>query len=334
MNFEEFVSDFEPYSTEENTGNIKMNKNESPYQIKSVKEAFNSNFGDLKLNRYPEIDYKSLREKLAESKSFYPGNLVMSNGSDKLIDLVLTCLDGGKVIVNTPTFSMYSVYAEINKMEVEEVPLTKDFRLDLEAVKEEIEDAAAVFLCSPNSPTGNVIERSKIIELLETDTAVILDEAYVEFAKSSNADLIREYSNLIILRTFSKALSLAGARLGYAIASKETAKKLRKVQAPYTVDKTSIELGKLTLENYSEVEDKINTIKKERKRLVDRFEGISYPSQSNFILMDVNAADYLKENGIDVRSFSGRLSDKIRVTVGTPNQNEKFIEKLEAYRNE
>jgi len=335
MKIRKEVEEFSPYDSDRESREVNLDKNESPFPLPAELETkLHRALERTNLNRYPSPGSEKLREKLAEFHGVRPSNVVAGSGSDQLISYTVKLFAGNHVITTPPTFSMYRFYSELAGYEVREVPLTDRFELDLEGIKDRLEGAATVFLCSPNNPTGNRFERDKLLEILETGKPVVLDEAYTEFAEESEIDLIGEFDNLIILRTFSKAFGLAGVRVGYALAGKETAGQLLRVKPPYNLNSISARLAELVLENYDPIRQRVNNIVRERKKLYDRFSRYAYPSEANFLLLDLDAGDFLSKEGIGVRTFSGELSEKIRITIGTREENERVAASLEEYVKE
>ena len=332
MKIKKSVKNFQSYSPGGSASGIRMDKNESPFPLPAeLKQKILAELEKITVNRYPQSSGDSLREKLADFHGIKKGNVVVGSGSDQLISYSSKLFSGNHAVITPPTFSMYRFYSELNGLGVKSIPLEDDFGLQLEEIKANLPGAALIFLCSPNNPTGNTFHRKEIIELLNTGVPIILDEAYGEFAEESNMDLIKDYDNLLILRTFSKAFGLAGARVGYALGDESTVEYLLRVKPPYNLNSFSLKIAELLLENYDLVRERATFLKNQREKLYEKFEKYSYPSQANFLLMDLDAADFLGERGIAVRSFKGRLADKIRVTLGREDENEQLIRSLEDY---
>lgn len=235
-----------PYSSarrEATEGEIWLNANENP---------FPRNTGDhpSNLNRYPEFQPKALVEAYARYSGVATNQLLITRGIDEGLDLLVRsfCRAGDDQIVYTPpTYGMYRITAETHGVQCVETPLLSDWRLDTPQVIVEAGDSKLVFLCSPNNPTGNILSRSKVIDILESarnQTLIILDEAYIEFmSESSYVDLLEEYSNLVVLRTLSKAFGLAGLRCGFVLASPEVIGVLKKISAPYPIPVPVVDLA-------------------------------------------------------------------------------------------
>jgi len=323
----EIVKAFESYKVVEGDYGIWLDKNESPFDLpEEIKDEIFEEVKRIPLNRYPHITADPLREKIAEFLGFEKGNILIGNGSDELISLILKLFEGDYIVISSPTFGMYDFFAKLEGIDLVDIPLDEKFKL--QNVENYTENAKAIFICSPNNPTCNTQEREKIISVLETGAPVILDEAYIEFAKSSNVDLVNEYDNLIVLRTFSKAFGLAGIRVGYAVASEEIINYLLRIKPPFSLNVISMKIAELMLDHYDVIKQNINYIIKERNRIYKEFKGYVYPSEANFLLMKLNAYEFLLEKGIVVRNLSGRLSNHIRVTIGKREENDELIKAL------
>ncbi|HII67879.1 MULTISPECIES: histidinol-phosphate transaminase [Thermococcus] len=330
MKIQELIKSFEPYRVLEGDYKIWLDKNENPFDLPSeVKEEIFEELKKIPLNRYPHITAEPLRERLAEFLGFEKENIIIGNGSDELINLILKLFEGEHIVISSPTFAMYPFYAKLEEVKVVDVPLDENFKLS--NVEDYAENARAIFICSPNNPTGNVQEREKVINVLETGIPVILDEAYVEFAKKSNLDLTNEYENLIVLRTFSKAFGLAGARVGYAVANEKIIDYLLRIKVPFSLNVISMKIAELMLDHYDLIKQNINYVIKERERIYREFKDYAYPSEANFLLMHLDAYEFLLERGIVVRKLGGRLDGHIRVTVGKKEENDELIKSLKEF---
>jgi len=303
----------------------------------------------LLLNRYPEPQPPALIEALASTYDVAPAEVLVTRGSDEGIDLLTRAFcEAGRdsVIVCPPTFGMYSVAASTQGARVIEVPLTEHFQLDVSAIRAAIDDGAKIlWVCSPNNPTGNLIGSADIESVLEYSRGrclVVIDEAYAEFSSVPSWTTRRaSYPQLVVLRTLSKAYGLAGARIGTVIADSSLIALLRKIVPPYAISTASTDEAVRVLQNASRavVFSRIKKTLAERDRVADRLRSSSlirrvYPSDSNFLL--VHAQDskrvlsLIREIGILVRDFSGRgaLGEAVRITIGTPEQNDRIIDAL------
>lgn len=301
------------------------------------------------LNRYPEPQPRALIERLAELYGVAPSFILVGRGSDEAIDLLTRgfCRAGqDAVLVCPPTFGMYSVSARIQGAEVVQVPLVAadGFTLDEQAVLERCTAAVKlVFLCSPNNPTGNLLDESAILRIahrLADRALVVIDEAYIEFAaRPSLARRVAELPNLAILRTLSKAYGLAGARCGALIADPEVITLLRKIIPPYAIPQLTLEavLDRLTPEARAQSRARVEVLLAERERLLrtlPRLTGVArvWPADANFVLAEFeDAAAALaraREARLlvrDARGYPG-LGRALRITVGTPEQNGRLLE--------
>ncbi len=299
-------------------------------------------------NRYPDPLQLTLKEKISSIKGVPAQNIFLGNGSDEAIDLLfrIFCEPGkDNVIIFPPTYGMYEVCAEMNAVQVQKVPLTQDFQLNLGAIEEAIDaNTKLIFVCSPNNPTGNSINRDDIEVLLNNfDGLVIIDEAYINYAKQKTfIPELTEYANLVILQTLSKAWGLAGLRLGMAFAGEPVINYFNKVKYPYNINTATQQLAIEALGNISSVNNWTKTTVEQKGLLQEEllklpFTQYVYPSDANFILVKVRAArniyEYLSGKGIIVRDRSKVIlcDDSLRITIGTPEENKQLIEALKSY---
>ncbi len=296
-------------------------------------------------NRYPDPLQLDLKDAISKIKGVPIENTFLGNGSDEAIDLLFRAFCNPKkdnVIILPPTYGMYEVSANINDVELRKVNLLPNFQLDLEKIAENIDaNTKMIFICSPNNPTGNSIDRVDIETILANFKGlVVIDEAYINYSKQKTfIQELTEYSNLVILQTFSKAWGLAALRLGMAFSSIPVIDILNKVKAPYNVNQATQDLALAALENVQQVNEWIKTTVKEREQLSTELAKLSfvtkvYPSDANFILVEVedalNTYNLLVDNGIIVRDRS-RVSlceGCLRITVGTVEENKQLIKVL------
>ncbi len=328
--FRKEVRYFESYETMKGDHRIWLDKNESPFDIPDeLKDRIFDELKKIEFNRYPDISGLPLREKLATHLSLDVSNIVVGNGSDQLIDGILDLFVGNQVVIHSPTFGMYSFYAKKKGLELVDIPLDEDH--DLPCMDSYGDDVKVIFICSPNTPTGNMISRDKIVDVLEKGYPVVLDEAYIDFARGSNIDLVEEYENLIVLRTLSKAYGLAAMRVGYAVAQPSVMLQLSKIVSPFIINKISMKMAEMMLEQKELIRERVEYIKNEREKLISEFSEYAYPSETNFVMLDLDAYEYLLEQGIVVRKLDGRLKGKIRVTVGTVEENREVTDALKDF---
>jgi histidinol-phosphate aminotransferase len=299
-------------------------------------------------NRYPDPLQLKVKEKIAFIKKIPVDQIFLGNGSDEAIDLLYRCFcEPGidEVVIFPPTYGMYEVSANINNIKLNRVPLTEQFQLDLEALEHAIKPSTKIiWICSPNNPTGNSIDREAIEMILNNfDGLVVIDEAYINFSRQKSwlSDL-QDYPNLVILQTLSKAWGLAGIRLGMAFASPEIISYLNKVKPPYNISEPVQELAVKALDEIGQVNDMIVTLVNERQNMVTALlqneEVVKiYPSDANFLLVKFKDASvlykYFVEQGIVVRDRSNVVLCEgcLRITVGTPLENSKLLESLNSF---
>lgn len=299
-------------------------------------DANENPFGNF--NRYPDPYQLTLKQKLSEIKKIDVDNIFIGNGSDEVIDLALRifCEPGvDKIIICPPTYGMYEVSANINNVEVISIPLTPDFQLDVDTIL--ATEARMVFICSPNNPTGNLLDNVETI-LENFNGIVFLDEAYIDFSsRSSSLSLINRYSNLIVSQTLSKAWGKAGIRVGLAYASDKIISYYNKVKPPYNVSELNQQAAMEVLENRKAVEKNIQLILSERERMKRELSNMSiithiYPTDANFILVSCRDAQEVYENliasSIIIRNRSTVVKDGLRITVGTPEENTLLLNEL------
>lgn len=300
-------------------------------------------------NRYPDPMQWKIKEKLSVIKQVPVDQIFLGNGSDEPIDLLFRCFcEPGvdEVIVFPPTYGMYEVSANINNVHLSKVPLTKEFQLDLEALESAIKPhSKIIWICSPNNPSGNSIDRQDIEMVLNNfDGLVVVDEAYINFSrqKSLVTDLA-DYPNLVVLQTLSKAWGLAGLRVGMAFASAEIVGYLNKVKPPYNISEPVQELALKALNEIGQVNDMILQLVEARKQLEQDFVKSPqvvkvFPSDANFLLVEFTQArgmyDYLVGKGIVVRDRSNVLlcDNCLRITVGTDAENLKLVEAINSFQ--
>lgn len=317
---------------------LKLNAGENPY---GFSPKVNKALGNFKYyNYYPDPEYKSLRQALANYAGVTMQEVMVGAGSDELLDLFLRLIlnEGDKVINCPPTFGMYTALIELNKGVVVSVPRKSDFSLDIKGVKSKIDEKVKlIIICNPNNPTGTESLEKEIVELLETGKLVLVDEAYFEFYGKTVIPLLKKYQNLIITRTLSKWAGIAGLRLGFSISSPFLVNELLKIKPPYNVNLASEIAAKAALEDLDKTKFILEKIINERERVYKQLKEIPYlriyPSYANFLYMEVNQnfdqlTCYLAKNKIIVR-----LSENaIRLTVGTPKQNNRVINLLKGFK--
>ncbi|WP_256007402.1 histidinol-phosphate transaminase [Pedobacter deserti] len=296
-------------------------------------------------NRYPDPLQLDLKDAISKIKGVPIENTFLGNGSDEAIDLLYRafCEPGvDNVIILPPTYGMYEVSAGINNVEVRRVNLTPQFQLDLDGIAEAIDEhTKVIFICSPNNPTGNSIIRTDIETILPNFKGlVVIDEAYINYAKQrSFIQELTEYSNLVVLQTFSKAWGLAALRLGMAFASRQVIDIFNKVKPPYNINQATQDIALNALKNIEQVNEWIRVTVADREQLIADLQELDsvlnvYPSDANFILAKVKDAtgtyNALVDQGIIIRDRSKVILCEgcLRITIGTPEENKTLLAAL------
>ncbi|WP_127132151.1 histidinol-phosphate transaminase [Pseudoflavitalea rhizosphaerae] len=299
-------------------------------------------------NRYPDPLQLKVKEKLSEVKGVPASNIFIGNGSDECIDILIRAFcEPGKdnIIICPPTYGMYEVSANINDVYIKKVPLTADFQLDLPAIEEAVDDnTKIIFLCSPNNPTGNSLNREDLEVILNNYWGIVaLDEAYINFSRfRSFTQELEDYPNLVVMQTLSKAWGLAALRVGLAFASEPIINVMNKVKPPYNINQASQELTLKALEEVGMVNDMIREIVTQRGILETELAKLPvvqkiYPSDANFLLVRVTDAKgiykYLADKGVVVRDRSSvtLCEGCLRITVGTEAENKALLAYLQSY---
>jgi len=296
-------------------------------------------------NRYPDPHQHELKEVTAKIKGIAAEHFFLGNGSDECIDLLFRCFcEPGKdnVIICPPTYGMYEVSANINDVQVKKAPLLDNFQLDLVHLETLVDERTKlIWLCSPNNPTGNLLNRQDVEAVLNNfNGLVVIDEAYINFSRQKSfIQELTEYPNLVIMQTFSKAWGLAGLRLGMAFASLDIIEILNRVKPPYNISQATQEIALKALENVEQVNEMIVELVNMREALSEVLAGMPgvqqvYPSDANFILIKINEArkvyEFLLTKAIVVRDRSKvkLCEDCLRITVGTEKENTDLVDAL------
>jgi histidinol-phosphate aminotransferase len=297
-------------------------------------------------NRYPDPHQKAIKEKLSVIKGIAAAHIFLGNGSDECIDLIFRSFcEPGKdnCIICPPTYGMYEVSANINDVEVRKAPLLDDFQLDLVHLENLVDEhTKLIWLCSPNNPTGNALNRADIEMVLNNFSGiVVVDEAYINFAKQKSfIQELTDYPNLVVLQTLSKAWGLAGLRLGMAFASTAIIEILNKVKPPYNINQATQELVLKALEEVGQVNDMIRLLVDMREALAEVFRSMPtvekvYPSDANFLLVKIAEAreiyTFLLTRGIVLRDRSNvqLCEDCLRITIGTEKENTLLVDAMQ-----
>lgn len=319
------------------TDGVFLDANENP--IGSVTAAM--------YNRYPDPYQHKVKRLLAPIKGIEPENIFLGNGSDEGIDLLIRAFcepHQDSVLIMPPTYGMYEVSANINAVKVIKVPLDEQFQINVGAVKNAIEpQTKIIFICSPNNPSGNLLRKEDIFEILDSFKGIVLlDEAYIDFCpEASWVSFLAQYPRLVILQTFSKAWGLAALRLGMAFAHPELIAILNKIKPPYNINKTTQDLVADSLQYEKFKNEMVEKIVKQRTFLQ---EGLSkfvfvekiFPSDANFLLVRMHKAqeifEYLLQEKVIVRNRVKVVKDCLRISVGTNEENCILLEKLHRYQ--
>ena len=297
------------------------------------------------LNRYPDPQQMQLKNKLAALKGLRPSQILCGNGSDEVLDLIFRAFcepneDG--IITLTPTYGMYAVLANLNGIQQQCVSLTADFQIDVPAVLNAIRpNSKLLFICSPNNPSGNVMSRTAIKEILKAFKGlVVIDEAYIDFTDTESwLEDLSEHPNLVVTQTLSKAYGLAGIRLGICYATEEIIAVLNKIKPPYNINSLTQKAAISAISQRENTKQQLKTILDQRTKLIREFKKIAwieklYPTDANFILIRVDNAnlryEQLKNKGIIVRNRTREdgCINCLRITVGTAEENKRLINTL------
>ncbi|MBO3463591.1 histidinol-phosphate transaminase [Aetokthonos hydrillicola Thurmond2011] len=329
----------------DNTEIIKLNSNENPYPPSPMAMEVLRNFKGEWLRRYPNAFAQEFREAASTVLEVPTDWIIVGNGSDEILNVVIrACVEPGrKVVYPTPTYVLYRTLSQVQSAEIIEVPYTKDYRLPL---KELIAaNGSVTFIASPNSPSGHVVPADELRELASNLSGVfVIDEAYVDFAEENGLVLVKEFENVIVIRTLSKGYSLAGLRLGFAVANPKLLSGLYKVKDSYNIDAIACAVGAAAIKDQAYKDACVAKVKASRIKLAKDLAQLGFriwDSQTNFLLVQPaqGNAEYLyqklKEQKILLRYFKQpELDDKLRITVGTDEQNQALVKALAKVQSE
>nr|WP_041276269.1 histidinol-phosphate transaminase [Desulfosporosinus acidiphilus] len=333
------VRKFVPYKANHMPQCITLDANENPFPWpEGMREKLYA--ANIPFNRYPDGMAQELKQAIAGYVRLSPEGILVGNGSDELIQLLLLTFGGGgkSMVIHPPTFSMYQIAARLTSTAVLEVPLLEGLYLDVEKMLKAAQspDVHVLIICNPNNPTGSLFPREDILKLVrESGKIVVVDEAYAEFSGETLIPELANYPNLVILRTFSKAFGMAGLRLGYLLGQPGTIDLVNRTRAPFNVNSLSQKAGILALEYLPEYHKQIEIVTLEIQKL---YQGLSlvpglkvFPTKANFILFQPKDADrWVKEllqRGFLVRNMGNLpvLGSCLRISAGLPEENEKFL---------
>ena len=348
MNYRNELNDMPSYDGVEKTYRIKVNANESTLGLPPlVEERVLNRLGLLAFNRYPNEEYYSLVEQIARNFSVDTSQVLLGSGSSEIIEKVFHAFGGAghTVVYPQPSFSMYKIYAKA--AEADGLPFDLDARFNLnvdEFIKTIREvNASLAVVCNPNNPTGNALTPAQVEQIAASiDCAFLLDEAYVEFYGRSAVNLVKRYPNLIVARTFSKAYGMAGTRVGYMIAQPSVTRMINKCFMPYHMNVLTLAAADVVYQMRNEFVPRIQMIIAERNRMSERLKTLPdvevFPSEANFILIRLDAAqelkDYLETLGIGIRYFSPSafgLKNCLRISIGTRTENDEVFSAIESF---
>lgn len=331
----------EPYDPKYLPASVLLSANENPHDVPTaVREAALAAVENVAFHRYPDPLANELRDLIAEANGIKRDQVLVGNGGDELLfDLALAWGGPGRTLLTVPpTFSVYAANARLTGTDVVSLARRDDFSVDEETVLDRVSrgDIDYVVITSPNNPTGCCVSEAFVERLLDaTDALVVIDEAYCEFSRRTVVPLLAEHDNLCVLRTFSKAYSLAGVRIGYLLASETIVRELLKVRQPYSVDAVSQAIATAVFSGRAAFEPGIEAIIAERARVLAALEELPevtvWPSEANFILLRVADAgavwQTLYDAGVLVRDFSRAegLKDCLRVSIGSREENDAFL---------
>ena len=335
------LRDIEPYEAPQLEVKARLNTNECPYPLPPA-------FGDelaravrgLSLNRYPEREAEELRSRLAELNGHTLDGTWVANGSNEILMQLLQAYGGPgrRVVLFEPTYGMHSRLARVTNSELVQVPLDEPWRIGTQDVAEAFAQRPdVVFVCSPNNPTGNTQPVEVVRDLAEGSALVVVDEAYIEFGGQSAVPLRSDHATVVVVRTFSKAFALAGARLGYCLAAADVVQDLRRVRLPYHLSALTQAAGLVALDHREEALEILAAVRAERDRILEAVPALgveAFPSESNFVLFRPpkparQVWQALLDRSVLVRDFTTLVPECLRVTAGTPDEVDLFLSALE-----
>jgi len=333
------------YTLKHVKADVKLDQNENPYELpQDLKEEVARRVLARPWGRYPEFVPHSMIAALSKFTGWTEDGILVGNGSNELILAGLSVVLGSscKAVIPQPTFTLYKLLSSVFQANAVTVPLNaSDFSFNVDALEAEARDAAVTVICSPNNPTGVLLPLSDLERILKSTCGLVfLDEAYHEFSGQTALTLLPSYPNLIVLRTFSKAMSMAGLRFGYLMAHPEIAREIHKAKLPYNVNVFTLAAAELVLERPNVMKEAIQTLIAERQRMlaeVRKRPGVeAFDSCTNFFLFRTRKVarelfEALYAQGVLVRDVSSypMLERVLRVSVGKPQENDRFLSALD-----
>ncbi len=336
------------YHVQDAAGLIKLDAMENPYPWPGDLSDWQQILGGVQVNRYPDSRADQLVERVREVMDIPARYQVLpGNGSDEIIQLLIQAVAGNsvQVVVPEPSFVMYRVLADINRVPFQGVPLLPDFQLDVPAVLEtfKAQQSSLVFLACPNNPTGICYSEADMRQIIEACPGlVVVDEAYIAFTERDALPLLDEYPNLLVMRTLSK-VGLAGLRIGMLIGDPRWVREIDKLRLPYNVNALSQRAVEVALRHYQQLDGQARQVRQDRELLLRELQSLPldqvWPSQANFILVRTDAGragevfDGLRARGVLIKCLDGAhplLRDCLRITVGSPDENASLLQNLRA----
>jgi len=325
----------------------KLNQNENPYDLpEALKEEIFDALKKMEWSRYPAYDPPGVAQRLATRFHLTPEQVVLGNGSNQLLFTVINAVisKGDPLLISPPSFSLFELVARLNQAEIVQVLRKPDLSYDSAQMIEAVKRAKLTLISSPCNPTGISMDQALLKDMLENSAGFILwDEAYGEFTHENAVGLIKDYPNLLVMRTFSKAMALAGFRIGYLMGNNQVIQEIRKVNLPYNLNLMSSLLAGKLLDHMDWVEHCVQKIVRDRDQMFEQMNAIPglqpYPSRANFILFRVpDGPDVLKrlqEQGVLVRNmgYYPMLDNCLRVNVGTEKENKIFLKTIRSVLN-
>lgn len=340
MKEKQSVKELQPYVVNPIVCSVKLDANEGSKDL--FKDLVKQLGEEFYLNVYPDDSYIDLKKAICNYVGCKTSNICVGNGSSELLDLCIkTFVDREELILSLdPSFAMYSIYAKIFDTKYIGATSDDDFVINTDKVIDLIKekDPKVTIICNPNNPTGSMIKKDDVIRIIKsTDNIVIVDEAYMEFGDESVVEEIENYKNLIVVKTLSKAFSMAGIRTGYLIACEELVNTVEKVRPPYNLNSISAFLATKALEKKDKMIAYVKGIKKEREKVYKSLLDMNikvFPSGANFLFFHSNIKnleDKLIREDVLIRKFGGKLDNHYRVTIGTVDENNEFIKAMKKF---
>ncbi|WP_083530564.1 histidinol-phosphate transaminase [Mariprofundus micogutta] len=328
------------YHVPDSSGMIKLDAMENPFSMpEDLREKWAKRLSDVEINRYPDADMFELRKKIAKREGLQPEQVLLGNGSDEIIQMILIATVPGTCVIPGPTFVMYNLVSQWLKRPVATVPLAEDFTMKDEHFLQVCarEKAEIAFLACPNNPTGNLWRQERVEKIAKgMGGMLVIDEAYGPFSERTHTDLIAP--NVMVLKTFSK-VGWAGLRMGYLLGDAEVIAQLNKVRMPYNINALTQASADFLLDHFDLFEKQVEVLRGERERMAEALAAIDgvqvFPSQANFLLFrvaDANAMfESLKQAGILIKNMHGSdrlLSNCLRITIGSEDENNAALTAL------